>query len=105
MTRITKAFRRAAAASTTAALALALALTAGVGISAAQQDNASAERNATSDLDAERQDVYLGTASESIYMGQDPVTGDRIIIVTPPAREQQDNSLGNDTEININVTP
>ncbi len=38
---------------------------------------------------ATRRDYYVGTTHEGIVMEQDPVTGDRVIQVTPPPREEQ----------------
>ncbi|THB68450.1 MAG: hypothetical protein D6E12_06540 [Desulfovibrio sp.] len=57
------------------------------------------------DYDAQRRDNYLGNSGESIFMGDDPVTGDNMIIVTPPVRQEEDTGLGNETEIQIQVTP
>lgn len=36
-----------------------------------------------------RQDYHVGTTHEGIVMEQDPVTGDRVIQVTPPPREEE----------------
>ena len=49
------------------------------------------------------QDNTMGTSHENIFMGEHPVTGDSVIIVTPPPRqEEQDTGLG-DINIEVNV--
>ena len=93
-------------------LAAALALAAGCVLlspalspSARAQTDAGTQDNATAAPEPERQDTYLGTVSESIFMGRDPVTGDNVILVTPPVREEEPGGLGNETEINVQVAP
>lgn len=48
-----------------------------------------AEDNATQPAPP-RKDNYLGTFSEGIHIGRDPVTGDNIIQVTAPNKEEQE---------------
>jgi len=43
------------------------------------------------DRGASREDYVLGTTHEGIVMEQDPLTGDRVIQVTPPPREEEEN--------------
>lgn len=37
-----------------------------------------------------RQDYSMGTTHEGIVMERDPVTGDRVIQVTPPPRDEEE---------------
>lgn len=67
----------------------------------AQENENSAEQSA----EQSRQDYSMGTTHEGIVMEQDPVTGDRVIQVTPPPRDeeetQQSPTLLIQPEINI----
>lgn len=53
--------------------------------------SAQAQENEHSRQEQSRQDYNMGTTHEGIVMEQDPITGDRVIQVTPPPRDEEEN--------------